>query len=728
MSEHGRDYYAHIRVNDKGEMLFQTVQEHLNGTAELSGQFADDFGAKPEGIIAGALHDLGKCSEAFQNRLLHDGPKVDHATAGALACIRNNPIVAECIAGHHSGLQDYGNVAADQAGDSTFCGRIKKGIKEQYLEKCDVKAVDIPDIEDMEVPSRDKFKISLRTKMLYSCLVDADYLDTERFMNGGTLRGGYDSMELLLDKLYEYIEPWKNPTSELNKLRCEILNTCIDSGKKAKGIYTLTVPTGGGKTVASLAFALKHAVRHGMKRIIYVIPYTSIIEQNAKVFRDILGDNNVLEHHSGVQYELTENASQEQQRKAYAAENWDMPIIVTTSVQLFESVFASKSSKCRKLHNLANSVVIFDEAQMIPISHLKPCTAVIASLADQFNSTIVLCTATQPALDDLLKEFAAQHEINELCPDKDKMFEAFRRVSYKKIGKIDDTQLADELNRNKQVLCIVNSRKAAQNIYSKIDKTGSYHLSTLMVPEHRRKILKNVRLLLKNGEVCRVISTSLIEAGVDVDFPKVYRELAGLDSIVQAAGRCNREGRRTADNSIVTIFERMELPPKLFRIAIGAANEAMEDDREPGMQETINRYFNSLRSLNGDAIDKEEIIKAFRDGISGCDFPYKTVADKFRFIDSNAYTVYVPYDEEADKLINKIKSGECTKDIFRRLGRYSISVYEEHFRALYNTGALLTAKDVEVLDESSAILNDMTLYTEEMGLSLEPETGKAEFI
>lgn len=727
-----KEYYAHVRVDDNGNVIYQTVKEHLDGTAELCGKFASAFGAEKEGKLAGSLHDIGKYTEAFQHRLLNNGPKVDHATAGAIACAKNNRIfIAECVAGHHGGLQDFGNQRVDNAGDPTFCGRIKKGISEKYLEKCDVNLSDIADMNSMsgnELPYEDFLKISFWTKMLYSCLVDADYLDTESFMNCGSERGGYDDMPVLAELYKKYIQPWQNPANELNKKRCEILNSCIESGDNARGIYTLTVPTGGGKTVASLGFALQHAIKHGMKRIIYVIPYTSIIEQNADVFRKILGDKNVLEHHSGFQFDLSENASVEEHRKAYATENWDMPVIVTTSVQLFDSIYANKSSKCRKLHNLANSVIIFDEAQMIPLNNLKPCVAAITSLADQFNSTIVLCTATQPVLGDLIKQFAPGISIKEICPNSLEMFNSFKRVTYKRVNKLDDDQIAYELSENRQVLCVVNSRKAAQNIYSKLDNSGSYHLSTLMVPEHRKKILKKIRGLLSSGGVCRVVSTSLIEAGVDVDFPKVYRELAGLDSIVQAAGRCNREGKRTAAESIVTIFERTELPPILFRTAIGAAKEALKGDKDPGSPETIEAYFNGLRNLNGDEIDEKGIVKLMQEGISGCYLPYKTVAERFNLIDENTFTVYVPYDETAKNLIDQLKSGEAYKGIYRKLGRYSVSVYDKHFKALYDAGAILTSAEIETLDTGSAILENMSLYTEETGLNLEPTTGNAEFV
>lgn len=721
-------YYAHIRQDENGETFYQTVAEHLTGTAALCREFAADFGAGSDGELAGLTHDLGKCTDGFQKRLLENGPIVDHATAGALLCAQQGHIfTAACVAGHHGGLQDLGNTRVDQTDAPTFCGRIKRGIVGHVFEHCGESCVTLPSGFRPSVPGHDKLQISFWTRMLYSCLVDADFLDTERFMDGERGRGGYDDLPTLLRRLKEYIAPWQEPKTALNKLRCKILNSCLDTGSKPKGIYTLTVPTGSGKTVASLAFALRHAVAHGMKRVIYVVPYTSIIEQNAEVFREILGDGNVLEHHSGVQFELSDGASPEEVRRALAAENWDMPVIVTTAVQFFESIYANRSSKCRKLHNLADSVIILDEAQMLPLCHLQPCVAAMASLAGQFRSTLVLCTATQPSLGDLLHTYAPSCPITELCPQTAEEYDSFRRVTFRQEGILEDDALAKRLSEHRQVLCIVNSRKAAQSIFARLPQEASFHLSTLMVPAQRQTLLDEIRRRLKAGEPCRVVSTSLIEAGVDVDFPAVYRELAGLDSVLQAAGRCNREGKRAPEESIVTVFERAELPPMLFRTAIGATREALMNSCDIGARETMKNYFDALRSLSGETLDKSGVIKAFEKGINGCELPFRTVAENFHLIDQNTRTVYVPFGGGA-ALIERLKAGECSKELYRKLGRYAVSVYEPHFQKLYAAGALLTAREVPALDEDSAILNDMSLYSETTGLTLEPEMGKAEFI
>lgn len=721
-------YYAHVRENANGRKEYQTVAQHLTGTAELCREFAAAFGAEADGELAGLSHDIGKCTDAFQDHLLNDGPTVDHATAGAMACaMRGNPYASACVAGHHGGLPDFGNMRTARKADGTFYGRLLKGREEQYLEHCGESGAALPLPAVLATQRSDSLQASFWTRMLYSCLVDADFLDTERFMNGERGRGGYDDIPTLLARLQAYIKPWQQPRTELNRLRCEILNTCIEAGSEPKGLYTLTVPTGGGKTVASLAFALRHAVEHGMQRVIYVIPYTSIIDQNAQVFRDILGSGNVLEHHSGVQFDLSDGAPAEAVRKALATENWDMPVVVTTAVQFFESMYAARSSRCRKLHNLANSVIIFDEAQMLPLAHLRPCVAAMASLAEQFCSTVVLCTATQPSLDDLLRTYAPDCPVTELCPQTAALYDRFRRVTFQHSGTMTDEALAERLSEQRQVLCIVNSRKAAQSIYALLPQEGSYHLSTLMVPAQRQVLLDKIKERLRRGEPCRVVSTSLIEAGVDVDFPAVYRELAGLDSVMQAAGRCNREGKRPADESFVTIFERTELPPQLFQAAVGAAREALKEDRDPAAPETMTRYFRSLRDLSGDALDRQGVIEAFTQGIGGCEFPFRTVAEKFHLIDRNTYTIYIPYGE-GTALLRRLQDGECSRDLYRKLGRYAVSVYDKHYQALYNAGALLTAREVPVLDEDSAILTDLTLYSETMGLSLEPETGKAEFI
>ena len=714
MNDH--EFLAHIAEDGRT----QSVEEHLTGTARRCAAFAAEFGAADFGRLVGQAHDIGKTSQAFQRRL-HNGPKVDHATAGAIECAKKDSLMAACcVVGHHSGLPDFGNLVTNQPGDPTFVGRLKRGIQGGIPPYAwDGNLPEIPPEPDF---LSDDFTRSLWTRMLYSCLVDADYLDTEEFMSGGTVaRGEYDPLPVLLDRLERHIAGFFPPRNDLNRSRCQILQSCLDAGDGPKGIYTLTVPTGGGKTISSLAFALRHAVKNNMRRVIYVIPYTSIIEQNAEVFRRILGEPNVVEHHSGAAFDSDQEINDAKSRQRLAAENWDAPVIVTTAVQFFESLYSNRSSKCRKLHNIANSVVIFDEAQMLPTSHLKPCIGMISSLTAHFGATAVLCTATQPVLNDLIQSFSPGVDVREICPNVSELHEQFRRVSFQDAGTLSNAALADALSAHAQVLCIVNTRKAAQEVYSRLSGEGNFHLSTLMCPAHRQAVLQTVRQRLEAGLPCRVVSTSLIEAGVDVDFPAVYREMAGLDSILQAAGRCNRNGKSSADDSIVTVFTGEVPAPALFRVNIGAAVEALAGGQDPGAPESIQRYFTAYRSLVGSSLDKAHVIERLRSGISGCSLPFETVAKSFHLIDQATKTVYIPVGD-GKALCDHLRTGHAGREIYRKAGQYSVNIYEQHYQAL------LSAGDITPLDEESAVLADPALYRESTGLSLQADAGRAEFI
>ena len=429
----------------------------------------------------------------------------------------------------------------------------------------------------------------------------------------------------------------------------------------------------------------------------------------------------MIEHHSGASFDSDEETNDAASRRRLAAENWDAPVIVTTAVQFFESLYANRPSKCRKLHNIANSVIIFDEAQMLPTFHLKPCVAVIANLVAHFGATAVLCTATQPVLNDLIHSFAPGISIREICPNVSQLEEQFRRVSFQTVGTLTNAALAAALSEHSQVLCIVNTRKAAQEIYRQLSGEGNFHLSTLMCPAHRQAILQDVRERLKQGLPCRVISTSLIEAGVDVDFPAVYREMAGLDSILQAAGRCNRNGKRSADQSRVTIFTGEVPAPPLFRTNVGAAAEALAGGRDPGDSESIHRYFTAYRSLVGDNLDKAKVVTHLRNGISGCNLPFETVARDFRLIDQATKTIYIPL-KDGKVLCDRLLSGCTGRKIYREAGRFSVSVYEQHYQAL------LSAGDITPLDGESGILTNPALYSEQTGLSMQADAGRAEFI
>ena len=708
-------YIAHISEDGRK----QTVEEHLQNTSERCKNFAKSFGAEEQGKLIGLVHDIGKCSKEFQNRL-NGGRIVDHASAGALECAKLDSVWAACcVAGHHGGLPDVGNAHNDTPDDPTLYGRMQKAISggiPNYVMPFSLTSVPAPDGYGTSY-LRDSFMI----RMLYSCLVDADYLDTERFMSNGMVeRDGGDDLATLLAKLTRFIEPWWKPRNELNRMRSEILRQCIEFGTKDRGLFTLTVPTGGGKTIASMAFALNHAVEHDMARVIYVIPYTSIIEQTASVFRKVFGAENVVEHHSNAMWEVREDEDSGQNWNIKATENWDAPIIVTTAVQFFESLYANRPSKCRKLHNIANSVIIFDEAQILPTGHLRPCIAAIADLIRDFRATAVLCTATQPSLNDLFAQFVPGIKPIEICQDTEKYFSAFKRVSFQDLGTLDAEGLAQRLAQLPQVLCIVNSRKSAQTVYEKLPPEGSYHLSTLMYPAHRRDVLSEIRERLQKGLPCRVVSTSLIEAGVDVDFPAVFRELAGLDSILQAAGRCNREGKRPPEESIVTVFRGVSTTPKLLEVNIGATIQVLREGTDLNAPGTVEHYFQAYRSL-AKQLDKEEIIPAFERGIQGRKLPFRTVAERFHLIDDNMKTVYIPLGD-GELLLKRLLEGERSRKLFRKLGQFSVNLQEMQYRKLINTGA------VRLLDDESAVLTIVDLYDPKTGLKLFDSQSVMEYI
>ncbi|MGI6562831.1 MAG: CRISPR-associated helicase Cas3' [Clostridia bacterium] len=693
------------------------------GTAKLASDFASVFGCKDLGYLCGLVHDIGKYSQEFQKRIRGHSIYVDHSTAGAIEIYKYvkafGIILAYCIAGHHAGLPDGGS-AADTGDEPTLYGKLKRrnlpnyGTYRKFL---DIPKEKLPSKIPIQPVAGGGLSISFLIRMLYSCLVDADYLDTERFMSGNTIDRSIDcSIDTLLDKLLEYIKRFDSPVGLVNEKRCEILNRCLHAAENPKGIYTLTVPTGGGKTISSLSFALKHAKKHGMKRIIYVIPYTSIIEQNAAVIKSILGSEYVLEHHSNIAYD---DESEEMSKLRLATENWDIPIVVTTNVQFFESFFSNRASKCRKLHNTANSVILFDEAQMLPIYYLLPCIRTISELVTNYGSTCVLCSATQPAIKDL---FPKGTKITEIIENAPALYKAFKRTNIKYIGKLSYELLIDHLEKRNQVLCIVNTRKTARNISDGLSEPGNFHLSTLMCPVHRSQKIAEIKDRLKKEMPCRVISTSLIEAGVDVDFPAVYRQMAGLESQIQAAGRCNREGRRSIEDSNVYIYDmdddyNQKLPSALRRpteIAKGIA-ERYTDVSSP---EAIEAYFTQLFHTAGKSLDYKDIISRLEEGaVNGGSFPFHQIASEYKLIEDITYGIIIPYDEKAKLFIERLKNNERTISSVRNIQPYIVNVYKKEAEKLLGVGA------IEMIDTELFVLMDTSLYNERTGLKVEIEDG-----
>lgn len=709
-------YVAHLQ-----EEREQTVKEHLEGTAKLSGEFAKKFGKEEWGYCCGYLHDIGKYSVEFQHKIRENGnEQIDHSTAGAKVCVEKGglyPIMSYCIAGHHAGLPNYGS-SQDGGFESTLMGRMKKTLKDYsaYQDEIEIPKVTTVPIAYGETKNPD-FSLSVFIRMLYSCLVDADFLDTEAFMKKGEIkRDTGESIEILLQKLEKYVSKWllNKEINTVNGRRTEILRNCLEARKREKGLFRLTVPTGGGKTVASLAFALRHAVYNNMDRIIYVIPYTSIIEQNAQIFRSILGDENVLESHCNVDY----GDSEEWNPMKLAAENWDKPVVVTTNVQFFESLFGNKSSKCRKLHNIANSVVIFDEVQMLPADYLKPCIAMIEELVSSFGVSAVLCTATQPALQPFFQSGISAYE---LCPRMEEQFAFFKRTTFQNLDKISEEDLIEKLSGEYQALCIVNTKKKAQALYKALKGQGVFHLSTSMYPKHRKRVLEEVRRCLNNGERCLVLSTSLVEAGVDLDFQSVYRQLAGIDSVIQAAGRCNREGKRSPEESNVYVF-RFEEQERILgqRKQIEAAKTLVSEGKDISALETIEEYFKFLYHLKSSELDKKNIMAQFK-GIK-CNFP--KVAEDFKMIENDTKTVFIPIEEEAQDLLQQLKYQGFTKTSMRKAGQYSVTLYDDVIEKMEAAGMIeLVAENINDFYE----LKDKERYTEEFGLDLNIENGMALF-
>ena len=710
-------YLAHIAEDGR----VQTILDHLKGSSHLAKEFAQPFNGESQAELAGLAHDIGKYSSEFQARLNGAAFQVDHATAGAWTCFQAGHIPAAfSVAGHHGGLPDGGN-RTDSPDGSTLWSRINRAQKGK-LPSCDAweKEVQLPQATTPSFAIENAAAGMFFTRMLYSCLVDADYLDTEIFMSGKHRHsGGKASEDLLWQRLQAYISKWFPPKTILDQQRCAILENCLQAGKtQAPGLFSLTVPTGGGKTVSSLAFALSHAREHGLQRVIYVIPYTSIIEQTAQTFRDILGADMVLEHHSNTTYDSGHEIDTKNLRYIQATENWDMPVIVTTAVQFFESLFDFRPSRCRKLHNIASSVVIFDEAQMLPLPYLRPCIHAITQLAHHYRVSAVLCTATQPALGPLFQEFLPSYPIRELCPPEHYQQQVFRRVTFRQAGQLTWDALSCALQKHMQVLCIVNSRQSAQEVFRRLNGEGTFHLSTLMYPAHRRNQLAQIRHRLSAGLPCRVVSTSLIEAGVDVDFPAVYRELAGLDAILQAAGRCNREGKQPAEDSIVTIFTGENKVPPLFSKAIDACKATLSQHTDFTSLEAIEAYFQLLFYLEGDkAQDAYHILKQIQSGA----MPFRTIAEQFHMIDSPTQTIYIPLGQ-GKELFQRLQMGERNRFLFRQLGQFSVSIYKDHLSALSQAGDLLR------LEDGIYILQNTALYSEHTGLSLTADPGKGWFI
>jgi CRISPR-associated endonuclease/helicase Cas3 len=749
-------HYAHS--TSFGIETWELLADHCYNVASLASMFADKFGGSEFGRVLGKWHDLGKYSLEFQSYLknqngidVHSSEttgRVDHSTAGSQFSVSLShlhiPIrfaLAYCIAGHHSGLAN----AVEGRRTTALLQRFNKPIPEwkKYTPEhmLDCPELSLPPAVDVSIRKAwtgADGNVTLRTqqrtglvwamfvRMLFSSLVDADFLATEQFMTPEAAkerpkrRSSLAELNHCIDQHIEKLQSLRS--GRIPEIRRSVLQACHDAAQLPPGLFSLSVPTGGGKTLASLSFAVRHMLFHSNRkfdRIVIAIPFTSIIEQTADVLRSVfssLDDDVILEHHSSLECE------QETTRSRLASQNFDAPIVVTTNVQLFESLFANRTSRCRKLHNIARSVIILDEAQTLPIELMEPTLLAIQELVDSYGCTIVLCTATLPAIGRSESFPIGLCEVREIIPEPRKLYESMRRTDVRYEGKLTLAELVGQLSSQRQFLCIHNTRPLASKTFQMlrdegVPTKGLFHLSTFMCPTHRRKVLEAIRSKLKEGKRCQVVSTQLIEAGVDVDFPVVYRSIAGMDSIAQAAGRCNREG--LFDAGTVKVFSLPELPPPGFLRSTASTALTLVDRYASDLihPEAIQHYFQVHYWQNQSLWDNKGILAMHIDGLRKGMVDFEAIADAYRLIDDRSTPVVVPFNKEARLLINRLRSSDpATKPLSRRerqqIGQFSVSLFSHVVEK--NMGS-----EFEFAYEGQfVVLLNESLYDSDLGIDL----------
>ncbi|GJQ23439.1 CRISPR-associated helicase/endonuclease Cas3 [Candidatus Brocadia sapporoensis] len=730
------EYYAHS-FEGKPVDEWHRLEKHLVDTANLAKKFADEFGSGDWAYLAGLWHDFGKYSEDFQKMLLTSAEayietklgKVDHSTAGAIHAVEKfnkaGRIFSYLIAGHHAGLADW---LTDTAGRKSLEHRLQnvKLLKDLPLSN-------VPHSIIEQILPKQKFMTkgghALWIRMLYSCLVDADFLDTEAFLESekAKTRKDYPSLNKLLPLFESYMvdKQAKANNTFVNKQRAGILRQCIEKSSHKPAIFTLTVPTGGGKTLSSMAFALNHAVKHNKKRIIYVIPYTSIIEQTAEQFREIFNDA-VVEHHSNVD---VSDESRETVKSRLACENWDATVIVTTSVQFFESLFSNRSSRCRKLHNIVNSVVVLDEVQLLPPEYLNPLLRVMKELNQNYKVTFILSTATQPAFTlhkSVDYQFEGLADAIEIIQNPLLLHKIFKRVEVHipddLLTPITWEDLTSELAQHPSVLCIVNRRDDCRTVYDMMPGKGedTFHLSALMCGEHRSKVIGQIKQRLKDKMPTRVISTQLVEAGVDFDFPIVYRAIAGLDSIAQAAGRCNREGR-LEKGKVFVFTPPSKIPAGYLRQAAEIGRRLLADKSEDVLSpDRFERFFKELYWLQGNNLDKYNILKDLApDG--ELRFSFLSAAWKFKLIDESQYAPVIVRYEEGSQLIEMLKRLGPEKWLMRKLQRYVVNLPKYVHAKLYKECAIIEAYPGIFVQEGGVMYHPELGFCPDKSMIYEPD-------
>ena len=704
-------FLAHIAEDGRE----QTAAEHLRGTAALAKRFAAGFGAEADAELAGLLHDIGKCTPEFQARL-HGGAIVDHSTAGAkLAFSRRNLPAALAIAGHHGGIPDVGNPKADGPDEASLFGRMQRPVR---LDQAALPS--LPGPAPAPWLSSDWVQNAFYTRMLFSCLVDADY--TASAMNDDSTyldraEDCYFDPQALLETLYAYcgsIRQASTADKTLNQYRDQVFEQCGKMGDKPEGLYTLTAPTGTGKTLALLHFALRHCLKHGKKRIIIVLPFLTLAEQNADTYAKIIP--NVLVDHS--QSDLPEEARE-------LAARWSAPVIITTSVRFFEALFSDRPTVCRKLHNIAGSVVVFDEAQSLPASLTSATLRAVNALCSRYHTTMVFSTATQP-------DFAARKDLNwtpcEILPEHRKLFEALKRVNVEwRIGNETPLEaIAEEMAGCARVCAIVNLRRHARQIADVLSRLCPedtvFFLTTDLCPAHRSRQIERIRQRLRQKLPCRVVATQCIEAGVDLDFETLYRALAPLDSIIQAAGRCNRNGCGSMGQVIVFCPEdsRMPYPDDWYNNAAVTVQE-MNPPFSIHDPENIREYY---RRLFDGTVDKPELTKAI-DARA-----FAETAAQYKLIASAGAQVIVPYAAERklyEQIAEQLRTRGVTGVLLKQAAPITLTCFAKNL-ALYAEQIPFARRGREQSAEQAAGSNVYLLlpqyedlYSEQLGLHFPQE-------
>lgn len=723
------NHYAHSG-NREDRSDWQLLAPHLENTAALAAERAAPLGLRAAAHMAGLFHDFGKYDPAFDRVLCGQKVRVDHSTAGAaLLCARAPAglrpwaeVIGYAILGHHAGLPDRRNA------DSSMERRLD-AFRDPIAP--DISAAASPDfgpvakeLAALMRPGAAPFDLSVAARMVFSCLVDADFRDTESFYAG--LNGTRPDRDwpVLADLLPEWRSVFDahmtglDQSGPMNRLRADILAHVRKGSAMTPGLFTLTVPTGGGKTLASMGFALDHAARHGHRRIIYAIPYTSIIDQTAAIFHGLFGDA-VLEHHSAIDDERTDPERRDKLR--LAMEDWAAPLVVTTNVQFFESLFAARPSRCRKLHNIAGSVIVLDEAQALPRRLLMPALRMIDTLCAHYGCSVVLCTATQPAFDSRqLKQGGLPLEGRELAPDPVRLARELRRARIVQGGEMTDDTLIGALRDTPQGMVIVNSRAHALDLFNAArteEIEGLVHLTTRQYPVHRRAILEEIRARLKSGAPCRLIATSLIEAGVDLSFPKGWRAEAGLDSCVQAAGRVSRNGEWPVEDSTLTVFSApgRPIPDEVRKLAEAMRSIAGRHD-DLLSPAAIRDWFEHVYWKTGSAWLGQPMVDRMIVGRSGTDFPFRSMAEDFRMIETVMVPVIIPSDAAAVEAIRQLAFENISSRTLARALQVHIVQVPAKARALLVEAGHASFHQPALRGDQFCVLDNAALYHADSGL------------